>query len=300
MDFTSLRCFVRVAELGSITHAAEVLHIAQPSLTRRVRQLEEELQVQLFDRVSRGVRLTEAGERLLEGSQRILQDVERVRDDVMSKEAVPRGTVVLGITPTLCPVLLPELISRMRAYPEVTLKIEQRGSLALPEWLLDNSIDLGVLADMTRSRLLERTPVAQEEMVLVTSGTNRSGSIVSWDELTAIPLVLTHTIQLIMKALIASRNLTLNVHMVMNSLEALRVMVQEGRCATILPYSFARREYKLGLFGVQRILDDSMKRQIVLARSKSRQSTAAARLVSGLCVDIFRELDAKGYFEIGD
>jgi len=298
MDLISLRYFVRVAELKSVTHAAELLRIAQPSLSRRIHELELDLGVKLFSRVNRGMRLTEAGERLVEGARRILQEVDRVRDDVMAQGAVPSGTVVVGITPTLCPVVLPELVSRMRNYPQIELKIEQRGSLALPEWLLEGTIDLAIMADMTRSRLLDRIEVAKEEMVLVTAPTTQAPDIISWEQLSEVPLVLTHTIQMIMQKLIASRNLTLDVHSEMNSLEALRVMVQEGRCATILPYSFARREFEMGLFGVHRILDDSMKRQIIIARSKARQETAAVRFVSNLCVAIFTESEAQGRFTI--
>lgn len=298
MDLISLRYFVRVAELKSVTHAAELLRIAQPSLTRRIHDLEQDLGVKLFSRVNRGMRLTEAGERLVEGSRRILTEVDRVRDDVMAQGAVPRGTVVVGITPTLCPVVLPELVSRIRNYPQIELKIEQRGSLALPEWLLEGTIDLALMADMTGSRLLDRIDVAKEEMVLVTSPKVQAADVIGWDELSKMPLVLTHTIQMIMKRLIASRDLQLDVHMVLNSLEALRVMVQEGRCATILPYSFARREHEMGLFGVHRILDDSMKRQIIIARSKARQETAAVKFVSDLCATMFEEFDALGYFTI--
>lgn len=298
MDFVSLRCFVQVAELRSITHAAELLRLAQPSLTRRIHRLEEDLSVHLFTRVSRGVRLTEAGERLLEGARRVLKEVDRVRDEVMAENTAPHGTVFLGITPTLCPVILPELVSRVRAYPRIELKIEQRGSMVLPQSLLDGSVDLAIMADMTRSRMLERTSVAKEEMVLVTGAPSQSGEVIEWEELSRVPLILTQTIQLIMNTLMASRALTLNVYGVMNSLEALRVMVQENRCATILPYSFARREHKMGLFGVNRILDDSMKRQIVIARSKARQANTAVKAVSELCTTIFDELDQQGYFTI--
>lgn len=249
-------------------------------------------------RVNRGMRLTEAGRLLVEGAQGIFSEIERVRDMVAAHEAAPRGTVIVGITPTLCPVVLPELVARMEAYPKIELKIEQRGSPMLPERLLAGSIDLAVMADMTRSRLLERANVAQEEMVLVTSGSQQRDNIIEWGELVRVPLVLTQTIQIIMKRLTISRNQELKVSMVMNSLEALRVLVQEGRCATILPYSFARREYKMGLFGIRRIKDENMKRQLIVARSKGRQTTLAVEQVSNLCKQIFFDLDRNGYFTI--
>ena len=300
MDIISLRSFIKIAELGSITHAAELLHQAQPSLTRRIHALEADLGVKLFARVNRGVRLTEAGERLLEGAARLLQDIDQLRDEVAAKEMTPRGTVVLGITPTLCPVILPKLIAAMEGYPQITLKIDQRGSLALPESILNGHVDLGILADMTKNRLLDRTEVAREEMVLVTGAQpiGIKGEIIDWRSLSRQPLVLTHTIQLIMQKLMTSKEAHLNIKAVINSLEALRVLVQENQCATILPYSFCRREYLMGLFKIYRILDDSMKRKLVIATARSRQKSPAVTLVSKLCSDIFIDLDTQGMFKI--
>ena len=300
MDIVSLRSFIKIAELGSITHAAELLHQAQPSLTRRIHALEADLGVKLFARVNRGVRLTEAGERLLEGAARLLQDIEQLRDEVAAKEMTPRGTVVLGITPTLCPVILPKLIAAMEGYPQITLKIDQRGSLVLPESILNGHVDLGILADMTKNRLLDRTEVAREEMVLVTGAQpiGIKGEIIDWRSLSRQPLVLTHTIQLIMQKLMTSKEAHLNIKAVINSLEALRVLVQENQCATILPYSFCRREYLMGLFKIYRILDDSMKRKLIIATARSRQKPPAVKLVSQLCSSIFSDLDLQGMFKI--
>ena len=104
--------FVRVAELGSITRAAAHLHLAQPALTRHVQRLEEELGVALFTRANRGVRLTEAGQKLLDSAVRILRDVERTGDEIRAQDAHPSGRIILGVTPTLCPVLVPELFAR--------------------------------------------------------------------------------------------------------------------------------------------------------------------------------------------
>jgi len=74
MELRSLHYFVRIAELGSITRASAHLHVAQPALTRHVQRLEDELDVTLFTRANRGVRLTEGGQRLLESALRILRD----------------------------------------------------------------------------------------------------------------------------------------------------------------------------------------------------------------------------------
>src|SRR5262249_36974053 len=145
MDLRDLRYFVHIAELGNITHAAQALRVAQPSLTRHMQKLEDDLGVAIFTRVNRGVRLTEAGRRLLDRASRILCDVDLARREVAAQNSVASGRVAIGVSPTLCPVLLPQLIARMRRdYPAVELEIAQAGSMILPEWLRAGRLDLAV------------------------------------------------------------------------------------------------------------------------------------------------------------
>lgn len=105
------------------------------------------------------------------------------------------------------------------------------------------------------------------------------GEIIEWRSQSRQPLVLTHTIQLIMQKLMMSKEAHLNINAVINSLEALRVLVQENQCATVFPYSFCRREYLMDLFEIYRILDDSMKRKLIIATARSRQKPADRKSV---------------------
>ena len=169
MELRSLAYFVRVAELGSITRAAAHLHLAQPALTRHVQRLEEELGVALFTRANRGVRLTEAGQKLLDGATRILRDVERTGDEIRAQDAHPSGRIILGVTPTLCPVLVPDLFAAMRAeFPRIELKVMHAGMIRLEEFLIDGRVDIALLSELSRSRLILSTGLGREEMVLVT------------------------------------------------------------------------------------------------------------------------------------
>src|SRR5215469_5489341 len=192
MELRSLQYFVRIAELGSITRAAAHLQIAQPALTRHVQRLEDELDTPLFTRANRGVRLTEAGHKLLESAQRILRDVERAGDEIRAHKTHPSGKIVLGVTPTLCPVVVPELFARMRRhYPMIELKVVHAGTIRLEEFVIDGRVDIGLLAEISRSRLIISTQLAEEEMVLVTRPRVRPcGVVVTSDELRRTPLIL--------------------------------------------------------------------------------------------------------------
>ncbi|HVH78734.1 MAG TPA: LysR family transcriptional regulator, partial [Stellaceae bacterium] len=234
MELRSLHYFVRIAELGSITRAAAHLHVAQPALTRHVQRLEDELNVSLFTRANRGVRLTEAGQKLLDGATRILRDIERTGDEIRAQDAHPSGKIILGITPTLCPVLVPDLFERMRRdYPMIELKVMHAGMVRLEEFVIDGRVDIALLSELSRSRLVVSTRIAEEEMVLVTQpGARPVGSVTS-EELRRTPLILGDGLRAAMDALLAGLDIELNVQTELNDHETIRLMVAQGAGAAV-------------------------------------------------------------------
>jgi LysR family transcriptional regulator, nitrogen assimilation regulatory protein len=294
MELRSLAYFARIAELGSITRAATHLRLAQPALTRHVQRLEEELGVALFTRANRGVRLTEAGEKLLESATRILRDVERTGDEIRAQDAHPSGRIILGITPTLCPILVPELFARMRRdFPLVELKVMHAGMVRLEEFIIDGRVDIALLSELSRSRLIVSTRLAQEEMVLVTKPGARPGGIVGGEELSQTPLILGDGLRAAMDALLAGRGIELHVGIEVNDHETIRLMVQEGAAASILPYSSVARECARGLLEAHRVTEAgifrTLARGVRVSRTASPAREAMVRTITQVVADMERE-----------
>src|SRR6266699_4381897 len=295
MELRSLGYFVRIAELGSITRAAAHLRLAQPALTRHVQRLEEELGVALFTRANRGVRLTEAGQKLLESAERILRDVERTGDEIRAQDAHPSGRIILGVTPTLCPVLAPELSARMRRdYPRVELKVVHAGMVRLEEFVIDGRVDVALLSELSRSRLILSTRLAQEEMVLVTKRGARPYGVVSDAELGRTPLVLGDGLRAAMDALLAGRGIELKVEIEVNDHETIRLMVQEGAAASILPYSSVARECAQGLLAAHRITEDGIFRTLARGVRVSRTASLAREAVVRTITQVVADMERKG------
>src|SRR6202042_930439 len=104
------------------------------------------------------VRLTEAGEKLLDGATRILRDVERTGDEIRAQDAHPSGKIILGITPTLCPLLGPELFRRMRRdFPMRELKVMHAGMVRLEEFVIGGRVDIALLPELSRLGLVVST-----------------------------------------------------------------------------------------------------------------------------------------------
>src|SRR4051812_38580285 len=160
MELRSLQYFVQVADEGSITGAADKLGVAQPALTRRIKQLEEELGAQLLTRLPRGVRLTSAGRDFLEHARKVMVEVSRARDQVRANPRAVKGRVVVGTSPTLAPLLLPGCVARARQLlPGVALKLVEGFSPQLLDALLAGRLDVAVMTNPPRSPGVALTPL---------------------------------------------------------------------------------------------------------------------------------------------
>src|SRR3954468_11508887 len=137
MDLVQLKYFLRVAELRSFSKAADVLHVAQPAITRQIRLLEEELGVALFHRHSRGSEPTEAGQLLEIRAAELLRMADQTRVDVVSRAVVPTGTVRIGFPPSVGNLLLGSPVAAYHAkYPGVLISLVEGYNQVLQEWML--------------------------------------------------------------------------------------------------------------------------------------------------------------------
>jgi DNA-binding transcriptional LysR family regulator len=146
MDLQQLRYFVAVAEEEHFGRAAVRLRIAQPALSRRMHQLEDEMRVQLFDRLPRGIRLTESGRTFLTDARGLLSDLARALARARRVEAGEVGQLRVGYVDTTMggSVLAPVLHGFRARNPEVGLELIRLVSMAQWEALRDGRIDIGV------------------------------------------------------------------------------------------------------------------------------------------------------------
>jgi LysR family hydrogen peroxide-inducible transcriptional activator len=165
MEFHQLRYVCAVAETGSFSRAAERCQIAQPSLSQQVLKLEKDLGARLFDRLGRSIRITEAGRAFLPHARSILEQMEAARSSVADQNAGVRGSVTVGVIPTIAPYLLPRHTAAFaKRYPEAKLRIVEETTPILVEGLRDLSIDLAILALPLRHKDLELFPIHTEPL----------------------------------------------------------------------------------------------------------------------------------------
>ncbi|SJM70733.1 LysR family transcriptional regulator [Gulosibacter sp. 10] len=198
MNLEQLAGFAEVARTGHFTRAAERLHLAQPSLSRQIATLEQELGVDLFHRARGNVTLTAAGERLLPLAKRMLADAATARSEMAELAGLKRGRVRLGATPTLCTSLVTEVLVEFQArHPGIDIEMLERGSRSLIEALVEGSLDLAIIVTSVSSgtarAVIEREPVLSERLVVVSSAVREDpfgGGPVGLAELAGVPQVL--------------------------------------------------------------------------------------------------------------
>lgn len=144
MDIRQLQYLVALARERHFTRAAEACRVTQPTLSARLRQLEEELGVPIVARGQRFHSLTPEGERVLRWAQTILDDVDNLREELASRSRSPEGHVTLGVIPSALPTV-PPLIAAMQArYPKVRFTVLSRSSREIQRELEEFTIDAGV------------------------------------------------------------------------------------------------------------------------------------------------------------
>jgi len=302
MELRQLRTFRAVAELGSLSKAADNLRIAQPALSRQIKLLEHELRTPLFVRNGRGMALTDAGKLLLARIGGLVRQLEQVRDDVASLSGAPSGQVVLGMVPTVSTVLASRLAQAvLRDRPGISLRIVESFGGHLLEWLHRGELDLAVIYGRGPDLHLRTETLARDELMAVGgrgSGlSKRKGVSIEW--LARQPLILPsppHGLRTLIDTAAAKRKLSLNVLLETDSFRVQVDVVENGQGFTVLPPSAIFRELRQGRLEAAPITAPRLRRELVLAFPTGRAPSLATEAIAGLIRAEVAALDKDGHW----
>jgi LysR family transcriptional regulator, hydrogen peroxide-inducible genes activator len=168
MEVHQLRYVCAIADTGNFSRAAERCKVAQPSLSQQVQKLEDDLGVKLFDRLGRSIRLTEAGRAFIPRARAILEQMDAARTSAADKNADLRGSVTVGVIPTVAPYRMPGYAASFtKKFPDAKLRIIEDTTSVLVQGLRDLSIDVAILALPLRHKDLELFPIRTEPLFAV-------------------------------------------------------------------------------------------------------------------------------------
>jgi LysR family nitrogen assimilation transcriptional regulator len=282
MDLKQLEYFVRVAELGSFTRAAQVLGIAQPALSRQVRLLEVELRQNLLVRNGRGATPTEAGQMLLEHGRGILHQVERAREELGRVRSGLSGRVALGLPPSVARVLTVPLTRAFRLkMPQAQLSISEGLSSAMQENLQNGRLDIAVLYNPSKLPGIELHPLLEEELLLVQARPpglqeDPPPPPITLKEVASLPLVIPtrpNAIRMHVESEMAAQGCRPHIALEIDGVSAILDLVADGAGHAILSRNAVMRSVRPSAYTVRTIHEPPVRIALASAISSLRPST---------------------------
>lgn len=287
MDVKQLKALVTVAEVGSVTRAAELLHLVQPAVTRQIRTLEQELGVPLFERTRQGMRPTEAGTIMAERARRALNELERARAEVQPAPGAVTGIVTVGLLESTTDLLAEPLVSAVaRNHPGVELRLTTAYSGHLQQWLDDGDLDLALLYNLDSTPSLNARPLLREHLwaVAPASAGLRSDRPVTFAELTTQPLVMPtsgHALRSLLDTAAARAKAAMDVVVQTNSMRVQKQLVLAGHGWTVLPGVGIAKDVAAGTLSAAPLCAPDVWRSIVLVTPLTGRKPPAVEVVAG-------------------
>lgn len=282
MELRSIKYFVAIAELGNISGAANKLGIAQPALTRHIKQLEEELNTTLLNRLARGVQLTASGREFLEYANRIVAEVAQAKHEITGQGLKPAGSLVFGASPTISTILMPRVVAdSLHELPDINLKLIEGRSIRLYDSLLTGVLDMAVLTNPLPSYKLHLTPLISEPLCLIGIANQLpKGRATDLEVLEKMPLILTPGMLFLVDRFQARKRLKLHVVAEIESIETIRSLVKAGEGVTIAPSTAFFDELNKNELDALTLEINGLHRELVLASRTDNAHLPAVREIS--------------------
>jgi LysR family transcriptional regulator, nitrogen assimilation regulatory protein len=300
VDIRQIRTFLAIADTGSVTRAAEVLHIVQPAVSRHLKLLEEDVGALLFERGRHGMVLTDAGHLLVERARRALRELDAARLEIRPVPGAVTGIVNLGLLPSSCELLAGPLVGALqRRYPRIRVSLSVGYTDPLRRALENGEIDAALLYNPLPSPALEVEPLVEEALSLVgLAGQHLQTDVpVGVQALGSRPLVLPsppHGLRSLVEHACAVAGVTLTVAAETNALSVQKALVAQGYGLSVLPRVAVAAELERGLLAAPRIDDPVFVRRIALALPTTRRTPTAVRCVTTELKGCVREVAISG------
>lgn len=306
MDIRQLRYFIAIAESPSLSAAANVLGVAQPSLSQNVVRMEAELGVRLVERSPRGAVLTDDGMLLLRHARTVCAAFENCLDEMREAGGALRGKVGFGMPPSVSMVLSVPLAETVRVeFPDLRLRAIEAMSGYIKTWIDDGTVDIGFIYDLAKADHFRTIHVLNEQLFFVSAPDawpleSPPGAPVRLRDLQKLELILpspTHGLRKTIEDYARPRGVHLNVTIEMDAMTQIKELVARGSGHTIFAPAAVFDFVARGDLVKAPITDPDMVRPVYLATNPARKSSRACRAIAQATLDVARDLVQRGIWE---
>ncbi|AZG06618.1 LysR family transcriptional regulator [Pigmentiphaga sp. H8] len=294
MDIRHLRYFMAMVEGGSLSEASRRLHVAQPALSQRLADLEQELEVQLFVRGPSGIAVTEAGTELYARAAAIVKQLESARAAVREKAGHAQGCVSIGILKSVAPIVAtPLYLAIKQELPAVTPEIVVGYSDELRQRLRASQLDIAMQVHAAHEKCAPATLLYRERLCLVGPRplVDLHPAPIRLEQLSGIPLILSsmQPSHRMLREEAARRGVALDIVGGIEDSKALLDVCATGTAATLLAESVAARRAGNAGLAYAPLDEPRLTRQVVVALNDSVMKTGAIIAAEAILARLLRE-----------
>lgn len=281
MDLDQLHTFLEIVRLKSFSKAAQTCYRTQPAISAQVRQLEQELNTTLFERLGTRIALTTSGKIFSEYAEQILELRKRAQDTINELERVPRGEIVIAANEATCIYVLPQVFSQFKKrFPNVQIMVDRAYGAHVVDAITDNLADFGITQLPVQEKKLQVVKIHSDEIrLLVPSGhALAKREAVTCRELVGYPLLLpkSGTTRSRLSTWLEAVEDDISISMELDSTEMIKRFVLAGLGISFLAASHCLEEVAAGKLAMVSLGPEPMVRRLGLIYRRDKALSKAA------------------------
>jgi DNA-binding transcriptional LysR family regulator len=281
MDLDQLHTFLEIVRLKSFSKAAQTCYRTQPAISAQVRQLEQELNTTLFERLGTRIALTTAGKIFAEYAEQILQLRRRAQDVINELDRVPRGEIIIAANEANCIYVLPGVFAEYKKqFPNVQLHVDRSYGTRVVAAVLDNLADFGITQLPVQDKKLQIVKIHSDEIRLLVPANHplTAQRVVTCQDVVRHPILLpkSGTTRARLNAWLEPVEDELQVSMELDSTEMIKQFVMADLGVSFLAVSNCREEIAAGKLAAISLAPEAMIRRLGLIYRKDKSLSKAA------------------------
>ena len=299
MDFRRIQHFVHVAELGSLSKAAERLNIVQPALSQSIKRLEEELDTVLFTRSRRGMEPTESGHIFLKHAYGILNQYNRAKESLSTTSENPKGIVSVAMTASASEVLTIPLSEKLiQRFPDVSLNIESGLAGNIQQGFEAGKYDLVISHLVMPNASIRIEPIIEEDLFLTTAyNEDNLGADIQFKELDKMQLTIPqehHGVAPEIARYAKEKSVSILAAQVAGALHPTLQLIEAGLGNSILPWSAINERVAQNRLSARKVINPSLHHTVNMVYPAHRPLTPSAIALMGLIRETAKLVHSKG------
>ena len=281
MDLDQLHTFLEIVRLKSFSKAAQTCFRTQPAISAQVRQLEQELNTTLFERLGTRIALTAAGKIFAEYAEQILQLRRRAQDSINELERTPRGELIIAANEATCIYVLPTVFSEYKKqFPQVQLLVDRSYGARVVQAVMDNLADFGITQLPVEEKKLQVARIHVDEIRVLAPAGHPLAALpaITCRDLTGQPLLMPKSgiTRTRLNAWIEPVEDEISISMELDSTEMIKRFVMAGLGISFLAASHCQEEVMAGKLAAMPLGPEPMIRRLGLIYRKDKALSKAA------------------------